>query len=155
MMANGLTYRIAAPPVAGFLLVAAYVVVELFGVRPLALPEGDTSAEAAAMGHAAQTLQLMRTGHDASSLQTVRAGILDHASHELTPLEAAVLGRQPELVRLLQRSGATTDPARARCFARMRLPEVLEDLGGSATAAADQGADVQTTLSTCTEGHSR
>jgi hypothetical protein len=56
----------------------------------------------------------------------------------LRPLEAAVLGRHSELVRLLIRSGAAQfDTARAACFARARLPEVLPDLGGSVAEAGD------------------
>ena len=97
-----------------------------------------------------RALQLIAEGQDVNDSHRVREGLLDHASHELTPIEAAILGRHAELVRLLQRSGARRwDAARTACFARMRLPEVLTDLGASNTAAADQYADVETTIRTC------
>ena len=102
------------------------------------------------MGQAAQALQLIAEGQDANGRHRVREELLDHASHELTPIEAAILGRHAELVRLLQRTGATRwDAARTACFARMRLPEVLADLGASSITAVDSYADVETTIRTC------
>ena len=149
-MSTGLIARFAAPPIAGFLLVAAYVVAEALGFQGLARPEAATVSEAAAMGQAARALQLIAEGQDANGRHRVREGLLDHTTHELTPIEAAILGRHAELVRLLQRSGATRwDAARTACFARMRLPEVLPDLGASNTEAPNQYADVETTISTC------
>jgi hypothetical protein len=41
-----------------FLLVSLYVVAEAIGYRGLARPEAQTAAEAAALGHAARTLEL-------------------------------------------------------------------------------------------------
>jgi hypothetical protein len=80
----------------------------------------------------------------------VREGLLDQARHELLPIDAAILGRHAELVRLLQRSGVVhRDTDRTECFARMRLPEVLSDLGSSA-GPADEDADIETTIRTCT-----
>jgi hypothetical protein len=150
MMSTGFVARVAAPPIAGFLLVAAYVVAEALGFSGLARPEAATVSEAAAMGQAAQALQLIAEGQDANGRHRVREELLDHASHELTPIEAAILGRHAELVRLLQRTGATRwDAARTACFARMRLPEVLADLGASSITAADSYADVETTIRTC------
>ena len=150
MMRMGLDARLAVPPLAGFLLVAAYVLVEAFGFRPLARSEGDTVSEAAALGHAARTLQLIAAGQDASARHHVREGLIDHDAHEFTPVEAAILGRHAELVRLLQRSGARgPQSARTTCFARLRLPEVLTDLGASAAGAGNGDADLETTLRTC------
>ena len=150
MMPTGFIARVAAPPLAGFLLVAAYVVAEALGFQGLARPEAVTVSEAAALGQAARALQLIAEGQDPNGRHHVREDLLDHASHEFTPIEAAILGRHAELVRLLQRSGARRwDAARTACFARMRLPEVLMDLGASDTPTADQYADVETTIRTC------
>jgi hypothetical protein len=53
-------------------------------------------------------------------------------------------------VRLLQRSGATHgDSARTTCFARLRLPQILADVGATSAEAPDRDADVETTLETC------
>ena len=150
MTRTGLEARIAVPPLAGFVLVAAYVLVEAFGFRALSRPEDDTVSEAAALGHAARALQLIAAGQDASVGHPVRAGLIDHEAHEFTPVEAAILGRHAEVVRLLQRSGARgPQSARTTCFARLRLPEVLKDLGASADGAGNGDADLETTLRTC------
>jgi hypothetical protein len=135
---SGLARRIAIPPVVALLLVSAYIVTEALGYRGLARPEGDTAAEAAALGHAARTLQLIAGGQNPNQPLHIRAGFLDAGVYELRPLEAAVLARHAELVRLLVRTGAARfDTSRAACFARTRLPEVLPDLGVSSSGFAE------------------
>jgi hypothetical protein len=127
---SGLAGRIFVPPVVAFLLLSVYVVAEAIGYRGLARPEAETVAEAAALGHAARTLQLIEEGQDPNQPQHVRANFLDAGEYELRPLEASILARHAELVRLLLRLGAANvDRGRASCFARVRLPEVLPDLG--------------------------
>ena len=129
---SGLAGRIFVPPLVAFLLLSVYVVVEAIGYRGLARPEAQTAAEAAAVGHAARTLQLIAEGQNPNQPQQVRAGFLDPGEYELRPLEAAIVGRHAELVRLLLRTGAASfDTSRALCFARARLPQVLPDLGAS------------------------
>lgn len=129
---SGLAGRIFVPPLVAFLLVSLYVVADAVGYRGLARPEAETVAEAAALGQAARALQLIEEGQNANQPQHVRRNFLDAGEYELRPLEAAVLGRHAELVRLLLRIGAASfDRSRATCFARVRLPEVLPNLGDS------------------------
>lgn len=138
MMTKTLARRVMGPPVAGFLLIAAYVAVEAMGFRGLASAEADTVSEAAALGYAARALQLIDQGQNVNGPLHVREGIVDDAAHELTPIESAMLGRHAELVRLLERAGATNATSgRAACFNRMRL---------------EGNADVDTTLKTCAAG---
>jgi hypothetical protein len=135
---SGLAGRICVPPLVAFVLLSAYVAVEAIGYRGLAQPEAQTSAEAAAVGHAARTLQLIEEGKNPNQPQRVRAGFLDAGEYDLRPLEAAILGRHAELVRLLLRNGAGSfDTSRATCFARTRLPEVLPDLGARVTDSSE------------------
>jgi hypothetical protein len=135
---SGLAGRIFVPPLVAFLLLSVYVVVEAFGYRGLAQPEAQTAAEAAALGHAARTLQLIAEGQNPNQPQQVRTGFLDPGEYELRPLEAAIVGRHAELVRLLLRNGAASfDTSRASCFARARLPQVLPDLGASGSDSAE------------------
>jgi len=149
-MSTDVAARVVLPPLAGFVLVVGYVVAESLGCGALTVPEAGTVSEAAAMGRAARALQLMAEGQDANQPQRVREGLLDQASHELLPIDAAILGRHAEIVRLLQRSGVVQrNTDRTACFARMRLPEVLSDLGSSA-APADKDSDIETTIRTCT-----
>jgi len=134
----GLAVRIFVPPLVAFLLLSVYVVVEAIGYRGLARPEAQTAAEAAVLGHAARTLQLIEEGQNPNQPQHVRADFLDADEYELRPLEAAILARHAELVRLLLRVGAASfDTSRASCFARARLPEVLPDLGGGASDSTE------------------
>ena len=134
---SGLAGRILVPPLVAFLLLSVYVVVEAIGYRGLARPEAQTAAEAAALGHAARTLQLIAEGENPNELQRVRSHFLDAGEYELRPLEAAIIARHAELVRLLLRTGAARfDTSRASCFARTRLPEVLGDLGAPGSDSA-------------------
>jgi len=127
---SGLAGRIFVPPLVAFLLVSFYVLSEAIGYRGLAQTEADTAAEAAALGHAARTLQLIEEGQNPNQPQHVRPNFLDGGEYEIRPLEAAIVARRAELVRLLVRVGATSfDRSRALCLARLRLPEVLADLG--------------------------
>jgi hypothetical protein len=148
-----MTRRIVVPPIAAFVLVAVYLVAESFRFQGLAATEPRTVSEAAAMGHAARALQLIAEGQDPNQPQHIASGVLDSSEYELRPLEAAVLGRHLEMVRLLQRSGAARfDMARAICFARARLPEVLPDLGAAPAASPDGPSDVAAAISMCTKG---
>ena len=135
---SGLAGRIVVPPIVAFLLVSVYVVSEALGYRGLARREADTAAEAAALGHAANTLRLIEEGQNPNQPQHVRANFLDAGEYELRPLEAAVLARHAELVRLLLRVGAASfDRSRAVCLARLRLPDVLPDLGDPVSASPE------------------
>jgi hypothetical protein len=131
---TGLARRIVIPPLVAFLLLSVYVVAEALGYRGVTRPDGETAAEAAALGRAARTVELIAKGQNPNQLLHVRA---------------AVLARHAELVRLLLRSGAARfDTSRAVCFARVRLPEVLPDLGASA-ADSREPIDVATAFSMC------
>jgi hypothetical protein len=145
---SGLAGRLFVPPLVAFLFLSVYVVAEAMGYRGLARPEAQTAAEAAALGHAARTLELIEEGQNPNRLQHVRVGFLDRGEYELRPLEAAVLARHAELVRLLLRVGAATfDTSRASCFARARLPEVLPDLG--ARISDSQPIDIAAAFRMC------
>src|SRR5262245_51142639 len=146
---TGLAGRILVPPLAAFLLLSVYVAAEALGYRGIARPDGATAAETAALGYAARTVELIAEGQNPNQLLHVRAGFLDSRDYELRPLEAAVLARHVELVRLLLRSGAARfDMSRAVCFARVRLPGVLPDLGAAASDAREV-IDIGTAFKMC------
>lgn len=145
-----MTKRIAVPPLAALCLVAAYLLAEALGFRGLAAAEPATVSEAAAMGHAARALQLIAQGQNPNEAQQIAAGVLDAHEYTLRPLEAAIVGRHIELVRLLQRSGAARfDMTRAICLARERLPEALPDLNASASDAPDSPAEIAQAIERC------
>ena len=145
-----MTKRIATPPLVAFVLVAVYLLAESAGFRGLAAPEPATVAEAAAMGHAARALQLIRDGQNPNEAQHISAGFFDSNAYQLRPLEAAIVGRHIEMVRLLQRSGAANfDMTRATCLARARLPEALPALNASATDASDSPMEIAAAIERC------
>ena len=145
-----MTRRIALPPIVAFVLVAVYVVAESIGFHGLAFAEPTTVSEAAAMGRAAVALRLTAEGQDPNQPQHVASGILDSGEYQLRPLEAAILGRHLEMVRLLQRSGAARfEMGRAICFARARLPEVLPDLGAAPLTSPEGPTQVAAAIGMC------
>lgn len=131
---------LAAPPVAAFTSLAAYVTAESLGFRGLAVPAPATLSEAAAAGAAARVVELIGEGHDPNSPSLVPAGAVDADAFTATAVEAAILGRRAEMVNLLREQGARLDPAHVACLARASgLPEVMELLGsGSAGVGTER-----------------
>jgi hypothetical protein len=129
--------RLVVPPVVALCLVLGYLGADALGFRPFAPPEADSVSEAAALGHAARALAFVADGQDVNSRSHIRPGILDGDSHDLYPIEAAILGRHAEMVSLLRRSGATSpDEPRIACLERARLPEEDGDVLDVAAALA-------------------
>jgi hypothetical protein len=77
-----------------------------------------TLSEAAALHDQGELVRLIASGHDPNAVYALRADVL--AVRALTPLEAAVGARRPEMVELLIRHGARVDSdswRRLHCFA--------------------------------------
>ena len=77
-----------------------------------------TLSEAAALHDQGELVRLIASGNDPNAVSALRAGVL--AVRALTPLEAAVGARRPEMVELLIRHGAAIDVdawRRLHCFA--------------------------------------
>ena len=147
---SSLLMRVALPPLIGLLVLGGYVGAEALGFRGLASPEADTLSEAAALGRAARVLELVAAGQDPNGRFHIRPGMLDADGHDLEPVEAAILARHAELVRLLQRSGATEPGAeRGACLARARLPEVLSDFGVQTADPPGDIVDLATAIRNC------
>jgi hypothetical protein len=122
---------VAVPPVAGLGLLWFLVAAEAMGRGFFSAPAAPTISEAAATGEAARVVELVRQGRDPNGLSRVQAGLLDSAPRDLTPIAAAILGAQPEMVGLLRQQGARViDARRVACLAHARgVPEALDYLG--------------------------
>jgi hypothetical protein len=85
-----------------------------------------TLSEAVIVRDAAESLRLIRAGHDPSRAWPVRAD-LSETGHDdvMTPLEAAVAIRRVEIVHLLLEHGAALPPAE-----RSALIERAQHVGG-------------------------
>lgn len=92
------------------------------GGVPFAATPVLTLSEAAATRDAGEVLRLIeQDGADPNRPYPVRAGILRDEATSLLPLEAAVLSRRAEIVRLLLRHGAAVSAEEGRrliCVAR-------------------------------------
>lgn len=122
---------LAAPPAAALCFILAGFAAEAAGVRSCASPVASTVSEAAALGDAARLVELIQQGQDPNRSWPVPQGALDSGRWDVAPIDAAILGRTIQMVRLLQRHGAASpDPERSACLARLRgLPEALPLLG--------------------------
>lgn len=119
-----------AAPVVAFALVMTYLVAEAIRPGSFSAPRLRTISEAVAAGNAGQALEMMSQGASIDAVGHVREGVFEAGAYDVTPIEAAILTRRVEAVRLLIRSGA--DSARSKlavCLARRRLPEALPLLG--------------------------
>jgi hypothetical protein len=88
------------------------------GVQPVWRADAVNMAEAAAMRDTATVLKLIRAGADPDERLMVRAGALFDQPIALTPTEAAIAARRPEVVELLHTAaGDRVDWTYARCLA--------------------------------------
>lgn len=99
----------AGPAVLWLVLAAAITGAGLAGYGALAAPRDVTLSEAVALRVPAEVVKLIRAGADPAAPARVRGGIIREHPSMLTPLEAAVVTRRPELVRLLVQEGAVLD----------------------------------------------
>ncbi len=117
-------------PLAGVIGLVVYLVVEAMVPGVFTAPRPETLPEAILQENAPGTLDFVLQGFSVDRPARVRAGIFDDREYVMTPIEAAIVVRRLEIVRLLMRAGASvrTSP-RAECLARVRLPEALAALG--------------------------
>ena len=121
---------LSVPPLAGIGLVAIYLIVESARPGTLTATRPETIPEAIVMGNGPRALEMMAGGFDINAPARIRPGILDRREYMVTPMEAALMMRRMEVVRLLVRTGIDMSRSKlAPCLARERLPEALPLLG--------------------------
>lgn len=79
------------------------------GAHPFWPWERLTLSEAAALRDAGEVSRLLAEGQDPNRRYEVRRGFLKSGALHITPMEAAVAARRPEIVQLLLDGGARTD----------------------------------------------
>lgn len=119
----------------------ALVAIVIAAAAPLSWKGGPlTLSEAAALRDAGEVVRQIASGADPNAAYPLRPGVL--AASTLTPLEAAVGARRPEIVQLLVLHGAKVDAAewrRLNCFAiGLGATDVVKALDGLAPQAADR-----------------
>ena len=144
---------VAMPPIAGLVLVAVFLAAEATGMSPLSHVEATVS-EASASGSVARALELIRAGQDPSQPSLIPAGVLDSSAYTVGAIDAAILGRRPEVIPILQEHGAAVvDIGRSVCLAHaVDLPEALPLLGANAKHVdRDPSIDVSDAVRACLE----
>src|SRR5258705_12618472 len=98
------TLIVSAPPLAAFGLVAAFFTAEAAGLRPLSNGPANLS-EAGAVGAAAVALRFIGAGADPNSEYTIGPGVLGRLPRTVNAIDAAILGRQEQMLLLLREHG--------------------------------------------------
>jgi hypothetical protein len=111
--------------IAGIALIAAG---ERMGGTPFAGRTPANSAEAAAMGRAADVLRFLRAGEDPGRVYQVDPEIISSSVRQATVLEAAIWSRQVALVRLLDAEGAITSSAERGSLACLAVDLAVADI---------------------------
>lgn len=105
----------AAPLVLAFLAALLFVGAWAIGWHPFWPVPELTLSEAVVTRDSAEVVRLIeQEGADANRAWRVRASLADGRERLITPLEAAVLTRRPEMIRLLLRHGAAAPDSVAR-----------------------------------------
>lgn len=103
-----LSFCAAAPALVAVVVSAAIVVTAVTNDAPPFWRGGSlTLSEAAALHDQGELVRLIASGNDPNAVYPLRADVL--AVRALTPLEAAVGARRPEMIDLLIRHGAEVD----------------------------------------------
>jgi hypothetical protein len=103
-------------------------------------------AEAAAGRDVATVVLLIGYGENPNQTYSIRPGVLNASAATMTPIEAALEARRPEIISLLLRHGAVLDEAQRRayaCRARSRrdndVVRLFESMGGPVTCSEASG----------------
>jgi hypothetical protein len=130
------------PPLAGFVAVAGFLLAEASGARPLSAEPANVS-EAAATGAAARAIRFIVNGEDPNRPWPIREGVLGSTPYRVDAIDAAILGRRPEIVEVLRQHGAlVTDAVRSACLIRaVDLPELLPLVGASPDRVTSEAFD--------------
>jgi hypothetical protein len=143
---------LVVPPLAGFLAVGGFLLAETSGARPLSAEPANVS-EAAAIGAAARTIEYIVNGENPNRPWRIREGVLGTASYNVNAIDAAILGRRPEIIEVLQQHGAVVvDPSRSACLIRaVDLPELMSLVGGVRDRAPGEESDSSDRIRACLE----
>ena len=142
---------IALPPLAVFFFVGGFFAAEAVGLRPLS-SEPVNLSEAVAIGAAARALRLIAAGEDPNQPHPIGEGVLGSISYQVDAIDAAILGRRPEMIpMLLEHGAAVTDLRRSVCLVRaLGSPEVLPLIGAPPDhIERDPSEDVNDALRAC------
>lgn len=102
---------LAAPVTVAALGLAAVSAAERAGHPLFAADAARNSAEAAVDGNAAAVVRFLDAGEDPLALHSVKPSAISSEIPLVTTAEAAILGRRPEMLLVLEQRGALRDPA--------------------------------------------
>jgi hypothetical protein len=139
-----LLWLAALPPALATVGVLWFSGSELAGRTPFSFGPPVNIAEAAGLGSGAEVLRLLRAGEDPSLVLPIRREIISSTVTKASAVEAAVWSRKVQLVELLVREGALTDPQQRHhvlCLSRdVGVGEIVEYLGKTDSAPCEDGS---------------
>jgi hypothetical protein len=101
---------LAAPAIVLCIVLVACLALATAGAHPFWQWQPLTLSEAAALRDAGEVARLLREGQDPNRAYPVRADLLSSRGAELTPMQAALAARRPEIVQLLVAAGVPPPP---------------------------------------------
>jgi hypothetical protein len=137
---------VCAPLAAGVVLLLGFIVAELSGSSVFTYESPRNLAEAAGMATGAGVMRFLRAGEDPAAIVYVRPEVISSSITRVTALEAAVWGRQVELVRLLDRQGAIAGPERRREMACLSEALQADDITSYLAPSGTEGCDPEATM---------
>jgi hypothetical protein len=140
-----LVLLVALPGAALALATAGILLLALFGRHPFWPVVELTLSEATALHDRGDVTRLTAAGVDPDGMYSVRPGILNEETHVLTPLQTAVMARQPDMIPLLVERGAGLDVptwGQLSCLAkRLDVADVQHALERLRPAGASSSCD--------------
>ena len=138
---------LAGPAFIATLCMAAIALVEPLQDSSFKEYKPLNSAEAAALGNAAEVVRLVRAGADPAQVLPLRRHIIGESVQQATTLEAAMWSRRIQMIRLLESEGVLAEAAVRRdlaCLARdLELPDIADHLGADTQSDCEPGRAVQ------------
>jgi hypothetical protein len=128
---------------------------ETVGARPFAGLTPMNSAEAAALGRAADLLRFLRAGEDPRRVYRIHRDVISPAVLRATTLEAAVWSRQAALIELLDTEGAIQGDEERRAVACLAadldVDDVVEYLAPLGVTHCEPGRALERVLARTTD----
>jgi hypothetical protein len=138
---GGLGGTVLVAPLMFGVVVAVLMVGSVAGWNPLWPENAATLSESVALRDMPNTLALISQGHDPNATYDVRDELLTSRRVQVTPLQAAVSTREPDVVDILLANGArldeTTGPVLICLARKVNAPDVETQLAARVAAPAD------------------
>jgi hypothetical protein len=131
------------PPAFATAGIVWFSLADILGRTPFSSGPPANIAEAAGLGSGAEVMRLLRERQNPHAILSLSPDVISSTVTQASAVEAAVWSRRAQLVELLDREGALTDPAERHnllCLARdVRVDEIVAYLAKTDSAPCEEG----------------